>query len=152
MFDKIASVGTTFDWITPFITEIQNFRNRPSVGYSVPVDAGWSAYQISDLLNDYGIKHWGLHIYDSTILFRQRVAQAAFTQYLFERNGIAYCGGMDVAGMSARSGAEVRTRARSVDQGQAPPGKRQSPGALLDHTLGAVDRIAGRLSNAGRRT
>lgn len=63
MFDKLVETGSVFDWITPLFTLIQDFRNRPSVGYNVPVDGGWSAYAISDLLRAHGIKLWGLTIF-----------------------------------------------------------------------------------------
>lgn len=145
MFDKIASVGAAFDWITPLITVIQDFRNRPSVGYSVPVDAGWSAYMISDLLHDYGVKHWGLHIYDTMIIFRLRVAQAPFAQYLFEQNGIVYYGGVDPAEVAPAP--EKQEKAEGPAHTKSRPAKRQAAGAMFDGVLNDVDRITKKLSN-----
>lgn len=138
MFDKIAGIGSSFDWITPLITLIQNYRNRPSVGYSVPVDCGWSAYAISDLLNDHGVKHWGLHIYHNTIMFRLRVAQAAYSQYLFEQNAVVYSGGIELYEDVALADKEPS------------PKKRQSTDALLGNVLKGINNYADKM--AGERS
>jgi len=94
VIDKALSVGTTFDWITPLWTFIQDWRNRPSVGYSVPVDGGSSLYAIKDTLTGNGVKTWGWMIVDGVILFRARRAQAQFAQYLLDRDGVPYSGGI----------------------------------------------------------
>lgn len=93
MIDKAISVGTTFDWITPLWALIQDWRNRPSVGYSVPVDGGSSLYAIKGALTGRGVKTWGWMIVDGVILFRTRQAQAQYAQYWLERDGVPYSGG-----------------------------------------------------------
>lgn len=92
MIDKSIDIGTSFDWITPLWSFIQDYRNRPAVGYNVPVDSGWSAYAIRDLLQNAGVKIWGLAIYGNTIVFGARQAQASYIQYLLDREGVPYQG------------------------------------------------------------
>lgn len=94
MIDNLLSAGSMFDWITPLWTFWQDWRNRPSCGYSVPVDGGWSLYAIRDILRSKGVKTWGWAIVDGTILFRTRTAQAGYTQYWLERNAVPYSGGI----------------------------------------------------------
>lgn len=85
MLDRATDCGATFDWITPTWTLIQDCRNGPSTGYNIPVDGGWSAYAIEDLMKAHGIKVWGLSIFNKKIMFRCRQAQAGYAQYLIER-------------------------------------------------------------------
>ncbi len=112
MIDKALSVGTTFDWITPLWTLIQDWRNRPSVGYSVPVDGGSSLYAIKGALTGKGVKTWGWMIVDGVILFRTRQAQAQYAQYWLERDGVPYSGGI-----TKRTRPERRQHARQRQQG-----------------------------------
>ena len=97
MLDKLIRAGAGFDWITPVITFILDYQRRPSVGYNIPVDAGWSAYSVRALLDVHGVKLWGLTIFDNVITFRTRLAQAQYAQYLMEREGIPYDGGIQDA-------------------------------------------------------
>lgn len=94
MIDNLIGKGTTFDWITPLWTFYQDWRNRPSCGYSVPVDGGWSLYGLQGLLSDKGVKTWGWAIVDGVILFRARVPQAAYAQYWLSKWGVPYGGGV----------------------------------------------------------
>lgn len=94
MIDKAIEAGSMFDWITPLWTFVQDWRNRPAVGYSVPVDGGWSLYAIRDLLRSRGVLTWGWNIVDGVILFRTRQAQAEYVQYWLERNAVPYSGGI----------------------------------------------------------
>lgn len=94
MLGSLIRFGAMFDWITPLWTFILDFINRPSVGYNIAVDSGWSAYAIRDLLKGSGVKIWGLTIFGDTITFRTRKAQAAYAQYLMDRVGIYYRGGV----------------------------------------------------------
>jgi hypothetical protein len=94
MLDKMIDFGTTFDWLTPIWTFYQDWRNRPSVGYSVRAGDGWSAYAIRDLLAAKGVNLWGLAIVDGAILFRLRRGQAEYAQYWLRREGVPYSGGI----------------------------------------------------------
>jgi hypothetical protein len=93
MIDKAIAAGTTFDWITPLWTFVQDWRNRPSTGYSVEVSSGWSAYGLQGMLTDKGVKTWGWSIVGGTILFRARVAQATYAQHWLDKWGVPYVGG-----------------------------------------------------------
>jgi len=94
MIDKAISTGAMFDWFTPLWTFAQDWRYRPSCGYSVPVDGGYSLYGIKGLLSDKGVLTWGWAIVDGVILFRARVAQAEYAQYWLTRWGVVYSGGV----------------------------------------------------------
>jgi hypothetical protein len=142
MFDKLADAGSALDWITPLITLIRDVRNRPSVGYSVPVAGGWSAYAVSDLLKDHGIKHWGLTIFKETIMFRLRVPQAQYAQYLFEQNRIVYYGGVDTAAANHSRRAAPASAAPAASGGQT---RTLKPGNLLSDSLNSIDRFIDRL-------
>jgi hypothetical protein len=104
MINSLIRFGAMFDWITPLWTFILDFINRPSVGYNIDVNSGWSAYAIRDLLKGSGIKIWGLTIFGSTITFRTRKAQAAYAQYLMDRVGIPYRGGISTQGYGGYGG------------------------------------------------
>jgi hypothetical protein len=148
MIDKAISVGAAFDWITPLVTIVRNYRNRPSVGYNVPVDGGWSAYAVSGLLKEYGIKHWGLCIFQDTIMFRLRLGQAEFAQYLFDQNGIPYSGGSNI-----EADRKHRRRSERLREGHgetapvaAPANAQQwSLNGLLDDSLHSINHFVGKL-------
>ena len=46
------------------------------------------------MLQESGIQLWGLALYQETFVFSVRQAQARYTQYLLERAGIPYFGGL----------------------------------------------------------
>jgi hypothetical protein len=125
MFDRFVAIGSEFDWITPVLTWLTDLRSGGSVGYNVPVDGGWSALAIEMLLRDAGVRIWGLSIVAGVITFRLKLKQARYAQYLLERNGIPYQGGIDATPATTRAdnqSVQRRTaKQRSfVDQGLAP--------------------------------
>ena len=157
MIDKLVEAGSTFDWITPLFTLIQDFRNRPSVGYNVPVDGGWSAYAISDLLRAHGIKVWGLTIFQGTIMLRLRAAQAEYAQYLFAQNGVLYSGGLHAAKRTHRREKAGRTPIPLPDTVSQPTSsagaaaeqtRQQSLDGLLDGSLRSINRLVSKLPRA----
>lgn len=133
MLDKLIRAGRTPDWISPLVCFILDFKRRPSVGYTIPVHAGWSAYALRNLLTQGGIQLWGLTIYDNLILFRTRKAQALYAQYLMERAGIPYAGGIAT---DQRPGPQYREQAQH--RRPAPP---QSLNRYLDQGLAKLDRL-----------
>lgn len=92
MIDKMLEAGTMFDWITPLWTFVQDWRNRPSSGFTVATDGGWSANAIQELLTSKGIKTWGWQIIDGVILFRLRAAQADWAVHVMDTNGVPWVG------------------------------------------------------------
>jgi hypothetical protein len=107
------------------LTWLTDLRSGGSVGYNVPVDAGWSALGIEMLLRDAGVRIWGLSIVAGVITFRLKLKQARYAQYLLERNGIPYQGGIDATPTTTRADNQSvqrqTTKQRSiVDQGLAP--------------------------------
>ncbi len=83
-----------FDWISPLWTFVQDYRNRPSVGYNLHRGCGRSAYEIRYMLTRAGVKVWGLREVGDVITFRVRRAQARYAQYLLDRAGLPYVGGV----------------------------------------------------------
>ena len=157
MFDKLVETGAVFDWITPLFTFVQDFRNRPSVGYNVPVDGGWSANAISDLLRAHGIRVWGLTIFQGTIMFRLRAVQAEYAQYLFAQNGVHYSGGLNAAKRTHKRWNTGRTPIPLPPAGSKPAGEervpsepspRQSLDELLDGSLRSINRFVNKLPGA----
>lgn len=92
--DQLIGFGAGFDWITPLYTFVLDWQRRPTTGYNIPIDGGWSAYAVRDLLKKKGVKLWGLTIVDSVITFRVRQAQARYAQMLMSKAGVPYQGGI----------------------------------------------------------
>lgn len=111
MLNKVLSVGAGFDWISPLWKLILDYRRRPSVGYSIPADCGWQSYAIQDILCNSGIKLWGLALYQETFVFSVREAQAQYTQYLLEKSGIPYYGGISHIKLTSQSAKTSSTNA-----------------------------------------
>jgi hypothetical protein len=88
VLDKLLEFGTTFDWISPLIAEVNDMTNGPSHTFLIPEDCGWSGRAVERLLRDHGIKTWGLMIVDHMILITVRQAQARWAQYLLDRERI----------------------------------------------------------------
>lgn len=107
MLDKFLSVGANFDWISPLLAFLQDFKEGPSAGFRVPVAAGWSGAQIKDLLKEWGIRTWGWMIVNDIILFDVRDAQAEYAQYILERFGVPYQGGPVGERVPASGGAVI---------------------------------------------
>jgi len=129
MLDTFLKIASIPDWITPTISIIQTIWNRPSVGYNVSADTQWSTYSIRALLTDVGIKVWGVGLIDNMIIFRVRKAQASYTQYLLEREGIPYQGG---------SGKIINlSNKRKKEQARSEP----TPKGWLDNCLDGINKF-----------
>ena len=92
IFESLLKIGAGLDWLGPVIAILQNYRNRPSVSYAVPLQVGG----IVDILQEQGIKVWGIIAVDNDLLFSVRLAQARYTQYILERHGVVYTGGIEI--------------------------------------------------------
>ena len=90
MDDKLLKAGATFDWISPLLGFIQDWINRPAVGFSIPMSAGWGTNTISKLLRGNGIKVWGVMLSGDVILLSTRRKQARFAAYLLDSEGIPF--------------------------------------------------------------
>ena len=133
MLDKFLNFASLFDLITPLATFAQDLQNHPSVGYNISVDAGWSAYAIRDLLQGAGIKLWGLTIFNGLITFRVRRAQARYTQYWLERNGIPYVGGVKSTQQSFTSHPQSNLTQRTAKNDQLR--------VFIDQTNNLLDKL-----------
>jgi hypothetical protein len=59
-----------------------------SYPFFVPLDCGWSGWQIRQLLANKGIKVWGWSFANSMLFFHVKRSQAAWAQYLMLHEGI----------------------------------------------------------------
>jgi len=137
MLDRLVTIGAEFDWITPVLTWLTDMRSGGSVGYNIPVEAGWSALAIQTMLHDAGVRIWGLSIVAGIITFRLKRKQARYAQYLLERHGIPYQGGID-----------VRTSAKEQSQHDSSPDSSPHSTAspsLLDDTMKPIDHLVKKL-------
>jgi hypothetical protein len=92
MIDDVLRFGMKFDWITPLWALYQDWRNRPSTGFAVPIDGGWPGLTVQNLLRSKGVQTWGMMFIDDDIIFRLRVAQAEHARYWMDREGVPYYG------------------------------------------------------------
>lgn len=153
MLDRMLDFGGAFDWITPVITFIKDYQNRPSVGYCISVNVGWGAYEIQQMLVQRGVKIWGLTVFDGAILFRTRLAQALYTQYLLERAGIPFGGGVDPSTVTAaqRRSATSKQEHANRDEAEAPPPPTDAPQKNdLDKVVGQVVQLADRMASTAQ--
>lgn len=92
--DRILTLGSTPDWISPLVAIIQDFTNGPRHDFYVDLYAGWSVKDIKRLLNRHGVKVWGDMIADDTIIFSVRQPQARWAQIVLMRNEVPIIAGV----------------------------------------------------------
>ena len=117
--DKLLSWGSTPNWISPLSGIIQDFTNGPYNRFYIDRYAGWSANGIKRLLRKFGINVWGTMIADDMIIFTVRQAQASWTQYILQREGIP------ILGVSGQPIKNVR-----VKSPQSKPSKKTAKNGL----------------------
>lgn len=144
MIDKALAIGGSFDWISPLVTLLLNFRRRPSVGYVVPADTSWGCNAIARLLRERGVQVWGIEYDGGSIVFRVRRAQAEYAQYWLERNGIPYAGGV-APGTGGSSAPGAARATKSTTAAQAAPVRPVRPALRLDGLLEVINRAADKL-------
>ena len=88
MLDKLLDFGCNWDWISPLIAEVQDTLNGPEHTFLIPEDCGWPGRAIARLLQDQGVKTWGVMCASDMILITVRKAQARWAQYLLDRERI----------------------------------------------------------------
>ena len=95
---SIFQIGSIFDWITPSVGFIQDFINDPTLFQSnswtffIPIDemtsSGWSMFSAENLMDKYGIKHWGSQVTNGQLFFSVRKDQALWAEYILLKYGI----------------------------------------------------------------
>ena len=88
MLDKLLEIGSWFDWISPALAQVQDIANGPSHTFLIPQASGWSGREISRMLREHGVKHWGMMIVNHTLMLSVRQKQARWADYLLQRSGI----------------------------------------------------------------
>jgi hypothetical protein len=134
MLDKIVKTGASWDWVSPLMAFIQSWWNRPSVGFNVSHECGFSAWQIERFLKSKGIKVWGVMVIDDVITLRVHEAQALYAQYWLNQMGVPYQGGI-----SAASAAKYRQPKEAVSK-TSPP-QRKELGSIVNAINNIADRI-----------
>jgi hypothetical protein len=76
------------DGASPLVAPLRNVVEGPSHRFAVHADAGWSGRDIEALLASYGVTLWDKLALGNRISFSVRQAQAQWTQYLLERQGL----------------------------------------------------------------
>jgi hypothetical protein len=77
LLDRLLSVLTIFDVITPLSTLVQNLARGPSFTFRVPHRAGWGAYSVEAILKDAGCNPvWGKRIVRDTMMMNVKLEQA----------------------------------------------------------------------------
>ena len=125
MLDQLLDFFGNINSIAPAVNLVQGLLNGPSVDFGIPAQAGWTKRDIKRLLSQYGVKCWGLGHYDEILTFTVPKAQARWTYYLLERQGIPI----------AYAPAEAIGSPRQQDR------KLTNRETLLDHFFGFLDRI-----------
>jgi hypothetical protein len=91
--DKLLSVGSTPDWISPAMSMMQDLFNSPRHDFHIDLNAGWSVNGIKRLLKRHRVKMWGDMIMDEAIVFSVRRSQARRAQSILIRNRIPILSG-----------------------------------------------------------
>ncbi len=79
VFHRLLKFAAQSDLASPLAALFQDVTNGPSEIFMVAKAAGWSTFELRELLQWYGIKVWGLFLRDDCITFRVRRAQARYT-------------------------------------------------------------------------
>lgn len=133
--EGIIRAGMALDWISPLIALVQTWRNRPSVGFRVPADIGWDTVAVQSLLSEQGIASWGFLWLDDSFIFRIRLAQARYGEYVLTRASVPYTCSPYRAPSSHSDRASTSARRR------AP----RSTSANIESIVAAVARFTDRL-------
>lgn len=90
MIDDTLNIAAAFDWITPTIAFIQDFRYGPVSDFGMPAQAGWSPRQVKRLLKRNGVRVWGmmLNLTGDTLMFTVPESQAKLTYDLLKQAGV----------------------------------------------------------------
>jgi len=135
MFDQMIKVSASWDWVTPLISFIQDWRYRPSTGFNMPFGHSYSAWEIKRFLKSKGIRVWGTMVIGDTITIRVREAQALYTEYWLQKMGIPYQGGLSL------EKADKYRNAKSKEQASAPKKGTQGERAGLAPVLNSIDTV-----------
>ena len=79
---------TLADGTSPLVAPLRNVVEGPSHRFAVHADAGWSGRDIETLLASYGVTIWDKLALGNRMCLTVRQAQAQWTQYLLERQGL----------------------------------------------------------------
>lgn len=109
MFDGILRMTASWDWFTPLIIAVQNWRYRPTTGYHVPLESAVCPDDLRNFLRSKGVRVWGLIVLGDVFSIRVRVAQASYAEYLMTRLGVAFhCTEPAAERPTQRAGTEVK--------------------------------------------
>jgi len=98
MMRGLLELFTIFDWITPSIGFIQDFKNDPTLlqtnswtfffDYGDLLNAGYNAVDVERLLHQHGIKTWGSQITGGEYFFSVPIGQTELATNILNQRGI----------------------------------------------------------------
>lgn len=90
MIDNILAIGGAFDWITPTLAFVNDYRYGPPAHFGASANAGFDRRDIRRVLNQAGIRVWGLILsFDGDmIMFAVNVLDAQDAYIALARAGI----------------------------------------------------------------
>lgn len=90
MIDNFLTLAAAFDWMTPSIAYLQDFRYGQVSDFGIPAYAGWSRREIKRLLKKQGVPVWGmmLNLRGDTFMFTVPYAQTQLVSDLLLGQGI----------------------------------------------------------------
>lgn len=86
--DKLLTIGSTPDWISPLSAIFEDATNGPAQHFYISREVGYSVKDLTRLLEGFGVHVWGDMIIDDMIVFTVREAQARYAVYLLRRAGV----------------------------------------------------------------
>lgn len=146
MFEKMVRISASWDWVTPMIAFFQDWRYRPSTGFSIPYGHSYSAWEIKRFLKSKGIRVWGVMVIGDNIILRVREAQALYAEYWLQRMGVPYEGGLSLEAAEKYRAARPQTEREGPEPERAAPKKRAGLTGVLDSIDTVADGIKSSLS------
>ncbi|MCL4298902.1 MAG: hypothetical protein KJ077_24410 [Anaerolineae bacterium] len=91
MIDKFLTIAAAFDWISPTLAYIQDFRYGQVSDFGIPASSGWSRSNIKRLLKKHGVPVWGvmLNFRGDTLMFTVPYHQAQAVSDLLLGQGVS---------------------------------------------------------------
>jgi hypothetical protein len=131
MFNRLLKFGARFDLFSPAAALFNDATNGPAEFFRVPLAAGWSTFDLADLLRNSGIGFWGMRLRDDDITFRVKENQAAFTAYLLDRAAIDYDSSW-AGDQSASVRSRPKTKSANATEGPVLDGLLRRLNQLID--------------------
>ena len=88
IIDKLLSIGSTFDWISPTVALGQDIAKGPHATFTIGDRRGYSARQIENALRAEGIMTWGCMLVGNDMLISVRKPDVRAAERVLSRYGL----------------------------------------------------------------